>query len=82
MLIFLNVMNPTNLTDLSDLTSKFRKTSTGSVSVSTCAETCMRGSDQLPFWLSRGLAVVAIEVDLRECTIHLPLQKGIRLNPL
>ena len=27
MLIFLNVINPTNLTDLSDLTSEFRETS-------------------------------------------------------
>ena len=27
MLIFLNVINPTNLTNLSDLTSKFRETS-------------------------------------------------------
>ena len=26
MLIFLNVINPTNLTDLSDLTSEFRET--------------------------------------------------------
>ena len=28
MLIFLNVINPTNLTDLSDLISEFRETST------------------------------------------------------
>ena len=31
MLIFLNVINPTNLTDLSDLTSEFRETSNGSI---------------------------------------------------